>query len=68
MKNTMRLGKTTYEIDDDGPTTVRVTRRNSDGVVNIYLPRALVLAYAREHVVRAFVRAAEKTSADEGSR
>ena len=43
------LGKTHFKIEDEpSPLSVKITRTNADGVKEFYIPKALVLSYARQ--------------------
>ena len=52
LPQTVSKGKTTYRIDERDVTFVTVSRINSDGVTELYVPRELLDCYARAMLLR----------------
>jgi len=52
MKAEAMLGKSHFKIEDEtSPFSVKVTRTNADGVKEFYMPKALVLNYAKQVLI-----------------
>lgn len=57
-KITTSLGKTIFELEDsDTPNVLKITRSNSDGPREFFVPRELVLEYALQYASGLFVPA-----------
>ena len=60
MKVTAKLGKSVFQIDDTGSNVSTITRWNSDGVTEFFVPRQLLVNFAIELAKEALVPLLQK--------
>lgn len=49
-------GKTRYELEQMASGDIRIRRENSDGVADMFFPRELLMAFARDHLAKHITR------------